>query len=45
MLEAMNELVMFPRYRRSYYGDKVFIVYKEILELQELEQHEGTVAS
>ena len=28
-----------------YYGNKVFIIYKEVLELQELEQHEGTVAS
>ena len=28
-----------------YYGDKVFIVYKEAMEFQELEQHKETVAS
>ena len=28
-----------------YYGDKVYIVYKEAVEFQELERHKGTVAS
>ena len=37
--------MMFPRYWHSTMVImKVFIVYKEVLELPELEQHEGTIA-